>query len=443
MMQLLRSGVARGTIWNSTAYIIGQALRFATSVLTTRFLAPELFGLMLIVNTIRSGAELLSDIGIAQSLIQSRDAEEPEFFNTAWTLQVIRGAILFFLCLILAIPVSSAYDQPVLAPVIALSGLTFAIGGFNSVAPHLLKRRMSFSQLTIYEIAAATGFSIFQVGIAYLYPTIWALVVGLLFGSMLTLIGSFLLLRDVKHRLTLSKTRVSEIVQFGKWIAVASAVYYATTSFDRIYLAGELPLQVLGVYAIARTIADIIATLFGRLSSSVVFPYVASQAAAGRELLRAKIGRVRGYCLALIAVAIGSIAGIVDLLVGVLFDGRYAQAKWMSMLLVAGVWFSILSALSEALLLGLGKSAYGVASNGAKLLWLVLGLPVGVGLYGTVGAVIVVAIADLFRYIPVCVGQVREGTSFLAQELAMTCLLLCTFGLIFLLRSSLGIPLPM
>ena len=69
-----------------------------TNLALTRILVPELFGIMMIVNTVRTGIELLSDIGIAQSVIRSSRGEQPVFYNTAWTLQVARGAALFLLC---------------------------------------------------------------------------------------------------------------------------------------------------------------------------------------------------------------------------------------------------------------------------------------------------------------------------------------------------------
>lgn len=68
-------------------------------------------------------------------------------------------------------------------------------------------------------------------------------------------------------------------------------------------------------------------------------------------------------------------------------------------------------------LLGLGKPNYSAFSNGSKLMFLVIGLPLGVKFDGLVGGVLVIALSDVARYIPVLVGQRRERFSFAGQDL--------------------------
>src|SRR6202790_2970832 len=85
----------RGTIWTLGAYGINTGLRFVTNVVLAKFLTPEIFGTMLIVYSLRTGIEMISDIGIGQNLVQSKNADDPDFYNTAWSLQLIRSFILW------------------------------------------------------------------------------------------------------------------------------------------------------------------------------------------------------------------------------------------------------------------------------------------------------------------------------------------------------------
>jgi O-antigen/teichoic acid export membrane protein len=77
-----------GTVWTVGAYVVGTALRVATNLVLVRLLAPDIFGTMLIVYTLRMGIELISDIGVGQSIIYNNNADNPEFYNTAWSLQL-------------------------------------------------------------------------------------------------------------------------------------------------------------------------------------------------------------------------------------------------------------------------------------------------------------------------------------------------------------------
>ncbi len=85
-------------------------VRLATSVVLTRLLAPELFGIMVIFNSLKAGIELLTDVGIGQSIIYNRNAEDPDFYNTAWTLAAIRGVILWVLACAVTVPVATTIE---------------------------------------------------------------------------------------------------------------------------------------------------------------------------------------------------------------------------------------------------------------------------------------------------------------------------------------------
>ena len=84
--------------WMTMSYGTVQFLRLVNNVILARLLAPPIFGLMAVVNAIRTGVELLSDVGIMQNIISSPRGEDPLFYDTAWTLQALRGLVLAARC---------------------------------------------------------------------------------------------------------------------------------------------------------------------------------------------------------------------------------------------------------------------------------------------------------------------------------------------------------
>ncbi|MFM6205833.1 oligosaccharide flippase family protein, partial [Planktothrix sp.] len=90
-MTSLSKKAIQGTIWTLFGYGGSQVLRFGGNLILTRLLVPELFGLMALVNTFITGLNLFSDVGIRPSIIRSQRGDDPEFLNTAWTIQVFRG----------------------------------------------------------------------------------------------------------------------------------------------------------------------------------------------------------------------------------------------------------------------------------------------------------------------------------------------------------------
>jgi O-antigen/teichoic acid export membrane protein len=437
----------KNTFWTVSAYGIQVALRLITSIILARLLAPELFGIMVIVTSLKIGIELISDVGIAQNLIYHKDANEPEFYNTAWTLQVIRSVALWLIAVIAAVPISKFYQSPILAFVVPLVVFNSVLFGFSSVSMPLMQKRLQVTKLNLFEIAFALFSLITSVTFVYLSRTIWALVFGGLFQSAAFLAASHFLLPDVKHRFFLSKRYTKEILHFGKWIFVSSIVYFLSTNFDRLYLAKVIGLELLGIYGIARSISEMLSVMFLRFGNYVLFPLISSHHGTPRSDLRNQLILIRAKSLLLVGVGFSLAVAISDLPIKLFYDERYQAATWMLPLLITGSWFSILANLNEATLLGLGRPIYSATANCSKFLFLLIGLPVGVTKFGLSGGIIVVATSDLFRYFPIAIGQVRERFSFLAQDFFVTLTVLLLIGLWEWIRGVAGLgysfgPLP-
>ncbi len=410
----------RGALWTLGGFGGGQAIRFVSNVILTRMLAPELFGLMTIVNTLRTGIELMSDFGIGQNLIYSQNAEEPEFYNTAWTLQITRGLVLFLIILASSVPLARFYELPILVYLLPITGLGTILSGLTSLAPVFLQKRLQFGKLNVFQLFSAAASSTVLVLFCYLSHTIWALVLGGVFGAVIYTVASYSLLTEIKHRLFIDKRFISEILTFGKWISLSSVVYFLSMNFDRLYFAKVVPLELLGVYGIARSMSDLLGLLAGRLGSGVVFPFISSHSDTPRASLHGGLAPIRVKFLLLAAVGCSLLVATADLAIKILYDQRYQAAGWILPVLLIASWFSIVTSLSESTLLGLGAPFYMAISNSLKFVLLLLALPLSFKFGGLAGAVTILPLAEACRYVPLYLGQRRQGFSFGTQDLSAT-----------------------
>src|SRR5262245_33278067 len=92
--RLLRSRVLRAGGWTTLGLGIGHAIRFGGNLVMTRLLVPDAFGIMAVAWTVIIGLWMVSDAGIRQCIVQSRNGDAPAFLDTAWSVQILRGAIL-------------------------------------------------------------------------------------------------------------------------------------------------------------------------------------------------------------------------------------------------------------------------------------------------------------------------------------------------------------
>jgi O-antigen/teichoic acid export membrane protein len=420
VMSIGRRFLLKGTLLTIGVYGLGQVLRVVTSIILARLLAPELFGIMLIVTSLTVGIELMSDVGVGQNIIYHKDGNDPDFYNTAWTLQAIRGILLWLVALLVAWLVARIYQYPILVLVVPFASFGMVLTGFTPINRFLLQKRLQIAKINAFDALMSFVSSVAYVFLAYLSPTIWALVVGGLFKSMATMIGSHFLLPEVKQRFLLSKPFTWEILHFGKWIFFSSLVYFLATNFDGLYLAKVVPLNLLGVYGIARSISELLGVLVMHVGNNVLFPFIASQSQIDRAVLREQLAPLRAKFLLLAALGVSFLIATADLIVNILYDERYQAAGWMLPVLIMGAWFSILCNLNEATLLGLGKPFYSAASNSLKFALLLIGLPLSVKAYGVLGGIMVIALVNLSRYIAILVGQRREHLSFGMQDLFVT-----------------------
>src|SRR5262249_55302456 len=155
---------------------------------------------------------------------------------------------------------------------------------------------------------------------------------------------------------------------------VSSIVYFLAMNFDRLYLGKVAPLELLGVYGIARTLSDVVNALSLRLCYYLVFPTVSASSDVSREQLRGRLASIRLAFLLAAAFGLSCFIATADFVIEILYDQRYQAAAWMLPVLFSGSWFSILSSVNESALLGLGKPSYGAAANGLRLAFILIAL---------------------------------------------------------------------
>lgn len=402
------------------SYVLMLLVRLASGIVVARLVTPDLLGTMAIVYVLRNGMELVSDVGIGQSVISSGDADKPEFYNTAWSLQIIRGLLLWLVFLAAAIPLSHAYDAPILRSVLPVISLYFALVGFTSTSVFFAVRRMKVHTLNSFDLSLEMISSAVRVGFAYFSPTIWALVFASFVPVVARVVGSYWLVSGLRHRFLLRKDYARQIFSFGKWILLSAVLFFLSSNFDQLYLGKAVPFALLGIFSIARSYSGMIGDGIGRLCRLVVFPLVASGAERPRLEVRERLYSARLTFMLCGALGISAFAAFSDLLIAFLYDQRYQAAGWMLSLLSIGIWFTTVTTVNEWTLIGIGEPRYSTYSNGLKLAWIVVALPVVTLRYGIVGAVLVVALSDLFRSVPILIGQVRCRLSFAAQDALST-----------------------
>jgi len=432
----------KGAIWVIFGVGASQILRFINNLILARLLAPELFGLMAIVNTILIGLNLFSDTGLIYNIVQHKDGDKPEFYNTAWTIQVVRGWTLWIICLGLAWPMASFYEEPRLLWLLPVCGLTTVIEGFRSTAIPLLKRNLSLAKETRFDASMLSIAMVFRIVWALISPTVWALVGGQILGSLVKTVRSFWLMPEIKNRILWNRQAAKDIFSSGRWIFLSTALTFMANQADRLILGKLLGFELLGVYGIAFIMSDIPRLLITKLGNSIIFPLISIYQEQSRGVLRQKILKMRLLMLLASAIALPPLVVLGDIIIHTLYDERYEAAGWMFSVFALALWPTLLYRIGMPCLLGIGKPMYGTAGNLVRVIILVVGLPLGFQYLGVPGAVLVAACSDFPVYLVITFGLWKEKLDFLVQDIVGTLAYSGLTVLLLLARSQLGFGSP-
>ena len=433
----------RGAVWTIAGYGSSQILRFGSNLLLTRLLFPELFGLMALVGIFITGLHLFSDLGLNPSIIQSKRGDEPLFLNTAWTLQILRGVVLWVCCLGIAYPSAQFYHEPRLLWLIPVVGLSTLIGGFGSTSLSTLNRHLALKEIALFELSGQLVSLVVTLTWAWLSPSIWALVAGGLVSAVFQLVLSHRLNKGERHRLTWDPSAIKELLSFGKWIFLSTAIYFLSSSTDRLILGKLFTLQLLGVYGIALTLSDVPRSIVFAVATKVIYPAYSKFVDLPRSEFRDKIIHHRQPMLLVSAVVSALIVGLGDLIISSLYDNRYTAASWMFPMLALGMWPLVLIQTIDQGLWALGKPNYWTAGSFLSFLCYAIGIPMGFhSPLHAVGAVLAVALSNIPIWIVVLYGLWREKLLALRQDLLMTAFFFVLLSLVIAVRMSLGSGSP-
>ncbi|MDT1060378.1 oligosaccharide flippase family protein [Paracoccus sp. CPCC 101403] len=399
---------AMGTgAWSVANFGVSQILRLASNLVLTRILSPDDFGLMALVSSFLIGLSMFSDMGLGPSIMQSKRGDDPAFLDTAWTIKVVRGFIIFGAAVIFAWPLALFYDAPAFAWVFPTAAISMVVGGFFPTRIDTAARHLRVGRLTMLELSNQLIGILITIVAALILRNVWALVWGNVLGAFVQLAMFHYMLPGHIDRFRMEKAARDEIVKFGKWIFFSTICGYLLFQGDRLVLGRVLTLDHLGIYNIGQFLATVPAVLgtamSGRLFISVYREHPPGESAENRRTLM----RVRAvFTLVLVLLAI-TLALIGPWLVNHLYDARYERAGGILVAIACIQMLLVIPLNYECAALAAGDSrGFFVLQSSRALVYFALVL-VGAWLYGLTGMLAGQALAQLACY-PVSVWLARR-----------------------------------
>lgn len=413
--------------WTMAGHAMAQVLRFASNLILTRLLAPDMFGVMAVGYLVFTGFVMLSDLGTLGLVLKSPRGEERRFLNVVWVIQNVRGVLVMLAALALAwalstdtvrglFPSHSVYADPRLPALIAVLSLHPLASGFESTKVWYVRRKMMLHALTKIELASQVATTVFIVAWASVSPTIWALALGWVFGMVVRTILSHVALPGEPNGWEWEWPAFREIIDFGKWAMVSSVFSFALGSGDRILLGGYLSATEMGSYSIALLLINALTDVVLKITGVAALPALSEVVRERPEDLKKVVYRLRK----LLDIACIFPAGVLFMfgpqVIGVLYDSRYASAGWMLSVLAITL-ISTPFNICDQCLIAMGRMRVLSFVNAARLVTLYSFVPIGYWISGASGAITALSCAALVNVGILIVVQGRLGVLDIKREL--------------------------
>lgn len=406
----------RGSAWMVAMRWAVKGIGLVSTVLFARLLVPADFGVVAMALLLVGFLEVFTLTGPDLALIRKENPTRDDY-DTAWTFEVLKGAVLAGLVFLAAPFAADYFQEPRVVPVIQVLGFRALAGGLENIGIVMYRRDLDFARdfrFQIYKKLLSFGLAVTLVVVLRDY---WGLVWGMLAGRLGGVAISYVM-HSYRPRFCLRSLR--ELWSFSQWVLAIEIMRYGNQRLDEFIVGGLVGASRMGSYHIASDMSLTPSTEFVIPMTRGVYPVLArlkeDPAALAKNYLRV-LDTVALFCLPF---GVGMSVVAHDLVVTV-FGWKWLEAVplmvWLSLF---GSLASILLSL-QPLLLVIGKAKVLTGIRALQLAALAALLP----LMATHGGIEGVAVGRLY------VGLALVPLSFLILGMVSPVTFGASMGVLF------------
>ncbi len=244
---------ARGASWVVAWRMATRTLGLLSTLVLVRLLAPSDFGLVALASSFSVSIEAFSWIGIEEGVIRHKHPTDA-LMDTAFTLSVLRGLIIFALISALARPAAGFFGEPRLAEVLVALGLTVFIENFINVGTIEFRRDFTFHREFQLFLVPRILSILVAIGSAAVFHSYWALLAAIVSHQLFRVLLSYVM-HPYRPRFRLPEWR--QMASYSAWNSVIAGAGALRDRVDTMMVGRALSAGAVGFYALGYEIASL------------------------------------------------------------------------------------------------------------------------------------------------------------------------------------------
>jgi O-antigen/teichoic acid export membrane protein len=245
--------MAKGTGWTVGTQLTIQGIAMLSTMILARLLVPADFGLVALATALSGALHAISEFSFDQALIQNQSAARREY-DTAWTLSICRNVILAGALAVGAGLIASSFGDERLEAVVYWLALATFFNGFQNIAVVDFRKELAFHRDLVFMVVGKLGPTVVTIPLAFIWRSYWALVAGIVAGSVFRVTLSFAM-HTYRPRISFDSWR--DLLHFSKWLLIGNLcafIYGRSSTFVLGKISGA---GAVGVFTLSGEIAGI------------------------------------------------------------------------------------------------------------------------------------------------------------------------------------------
>lgn len=377
----IRTKIAKGVGWTVLTRLSIQGIGIISILIMARLLVPEDFGLVALATTFSGALMALSEFGFDTVLIQNQKATR-RHYDTAWTMSVIRNAVLAIALVIGAEYLAVFFEDARLETIVYWLALGVFISGFENIGVVDFRKDLTFHKDMIFMAGGRLGMFFVTIPLAFIWGDYWALVAGIVATGIVKFILSFVM-HSFRPRFDLIHWR--EIMHFSKWLVLHNIIGFAYHRADTFVIGKIMGASSVGLYSMALEISQMATANLVAPLRRALFP---AYSKLSSDLVALKENFVDIFAIVMlvgtpIALGIGLVA---EPMVYALLGSNWLEAIPLLQILSIHGFLSIIGAGSGPVYLAMARPYYLAWFTGAGCVLLIPLMIIGTTNWGAVGA---------------------------------------------------------
>lgn len=265
--------VRMATRWSAVTELLAKLVAPVSSIILARLLTPEAFGVITTIVLIISFADMFTDAGFQNYLIQrefSDNTEKNNHTNVAFWSNLLLSLLICSIIFLFREQLAELVGNPGMGNVLAIACVSLPITSFSSIQKALYQRDLDFKTLFLVRLIGICIPLLVTVPLAFITRSFWALLIGLIIKNLsdalvMTLRSSW------KPVFFYSFSILREMFSFSFWTLIEQITIWLATYIGIFIVGRYFSVYYLGLYKVSMATVNQFTTLITTSTAPVLF----------------------------------------------------------------------------------------------------------------------------------------------------------------------------